>query len=79
MRELFVVAPWAKLHRELIAMACPEVTIDPRGVIVRHLFTSEPLTVSDLHQSDLRLHVLAPVVVDGKTGWFAAPLSTGVV
>ncbi len=56
-------------------MACPEQTIDPRGKTVKHVFTAEPITVSDLHHTDLRLHVLAAVKVKGETAWFAAPLN----
>jgi len=75
LRELFVVEPWARAHRELIGMACSGRTIDPRGRIVKHIFTARPIDVSDLHQSDLRLHVLAPVKVKGETGWYSAPLN----
>jgi len=75
LRELFVVEPWARAHRELIGMACPGRTIDPRGRIIKHIFTARPIDVSDLHQSDIRLHVLAPVKVKGETGWYSAPLN----
>ena len=50
--------------------------IDPGARIVRHVFTAEPATVADLHQSDLRLHVLAPVKIKGETVWYSAPLNT---
>ena len=76
LRELLIVEPWAKAHRELLALACPEHRIEPRARIVRHVFTAEPATVADLHQTDLRLHVLAPVKVKGETAWYSAPLNT---
>ena len=76
LRELLIVEPWAKAHRELLALACAEHLIDPRARIVRHVFTAEPATVADLHQADLRLHVLAPVKVKGETAWYSAPLNT---
>ncbi len=76
LRELLIVEPWAKAHRELLALACAEHKIDPRARIVRHVFTAEPATVADLHQSDLRLHVLAPVKIKGETAWYSAPLNT---
>ncbi|MCZ6836634.1 MAG: hypothetical protein O7G85_12730 [Planctomycetota bacterium] len=79
LRDLFVVEPWAKAHRELIAMASPDQKIDPRGKIVKHVFTAEPISVSDLHTSDIRLHVLAPVKVKDETGWYSAPLNPAAV
>ncbi|MHC4414773.1 MAG: hypothetical protein ACYS0G_05770 [Planctomycetota bacterium] len=78
MRELHVVAAWAKAHRELIAMACPQSWIDPAVKIVCHVFTEQPASVADLQGSDLRLHVLAPVAVEGRKGWYAAPLNAFV-
>ncbi len=75
LRELRIVETWAKAHRELIAMACPDHHFDPAGKIVSHVFTDTPATVSDLHASDLNLHVLTPVMVEGRQGWYAAPLN----
>ena len=78
MRELHVVEAWARAHREIIAKACPGHWIDPAAGTVCHVFTDEPATLADLHGSGLRLHVLTPVFVDGKQGWYAAPLNAGV-
>ena len=75
MRELHVVDAWARAHLELIGRACPDHIVDPAARTVCHVITREPVAVADLHGSDLRLHVLAPVVVDGKQGWYAAPLT----
>lgn len=76
LRELPVVEQWAFAHRELLAMACPTLRIDPAaGRTVCHVFTAEPATLADLHGSEMRLHVLAPVTVGDKTAWFAAPLN----
>ena len=77
MRDLHVVAAWARAHRELIERACPGHWIDPAGPTVLHVFTDEPASLADLHGSDLRLHVLAPVTVEGRQGWYAAPLNMG--
>ncbi len=74
-RDLHCVAQWAKAHRELLAMACPEINTDFDGRITSHVFTDQPTKVSDLHGGDMRLHVLAPVEVDGKRGWYAAALN----
>ena len=78
MRELHVVEAWASAHRELIGKACPQQWIDPAARTVCHVFTAEPAAVADLHGSALRLHVLAPVFVDGRQGWYAAPLNAAV-
>lgn len=78
MRHLQVVEAWARAHRELISRASPDQWIDPTGKTVCHVFTDQPATVADLHGCDLRLHVLAPVTIDGKQGWYAAPLNAVV-
>jgi hypothetical protein len=78
LRELHVVEAWARAHRELIGKACPDHWIDPAAKPVCHAFTQRPAAVADLHGSALRLHVLAPVVVDGKQGWYVAPLNADV-
>jgi hypothetical protein len=78
LRELHVVEAWARAHREIIGKACPGHWIDPAAGTVCHVFTDEPATLADLHGSALRLHVLAPVFVDGKQGWYAAPLNAAV-
>jgi hypothetical protein len=75
LRELPVVERWVHAHRELIAMACPQHRFDPAGRTLCHVFASEPISVADLHASNLRLHVLAPVSVGDKTAWYAAPLN----
>lgn len=76
LREMPVVTAWARAHRELLAMACPDHHFDPAGQIICHLFTDEPARLADLQGSDMRLHVLAPVEVEGRRGWYAAPLNT---
>ena len=75
LRDLAFVERWAMLHRDLLTLACPEDGIDFDRPVVRHLLTDRPASVSDLHGSDLRLHVLAPVEVAGRRGWYAAPLN----
>jgi hypothetical protein len=78
MRGLSVVAAWAVAHAELIGRAFPERWIDPTANPVLHVFTGRPASVADLYGSDLRLHVLAPVDVDGSRGWYHAPLNADV-
>lgn len=74
-RQMHVVSRWAVDHRELLSMALPDHRIDAKTSPRLHLFTEQPVSVSDLHASDVQLHVLAPVKVGTETGWFAAPLN----
>lgn len=76
LREMRLVESWARAHRELIAMACPQHPIDQGAKAVCHIFSAEPVALADLHGADLRLHVLAPVQVNGHTAWYAAQLNT---
>lgn len=75
LRELRIVEAWAHAHRELLTMALGDDVIDPNASITCHLFTSDPATVADLHGTAFKLHVLAPVEVEGRTGWYAAALN----
>ncbi len=79
MRDLHVVEAWARSHRELIGKACPGHWLDPAARTVCHVFTERPASLADLHGSDLRLHVLAPVTVEGRRGWYAAPLNKALL
>ena len=78
MRGLHRVAAWAVGHAELLGMAFPDCWIDPTASPVLHVFTGRPASVADLHGSLLRLHVLAPVDVEGRRGWYHAPLNADV-
>ncbi len=78
MRGLHVVAAWAVAHAELLGKAFPDRWIDPAASPVLHVFTARPASVADLHGGYLRLHVLAPVDVDGRRGWYHAPLNADV-
>ncbi len=78
MRGLHVVAAWAVAHAELIGRAFPDLWIDPTASPVLHVFTDRPASVVDLHGCALRLRVLAPVDVDGRRGWYHAPLNADV-
>jgi len=78
MRWLHVVAAWAGKHAQIIARSCPGHWIDAAAVPVLHVFTDRPASLSDLHGCDLRLHVLTPISVDGRRGWYHAPLNADV-
>jgi len=74
-RSARLVAAWARSHRELLALACPGHYFDPAGRTVCHLFTDEPMKVADLHGGPDYLHLLTPITVEGKQGWYATPLN----
>ena len=74
-RLLSVASAWTTRHRELICMACGSHNIKEAGDITVHVFTPDPARVCDLYGSGAKLHVLAPVEVEGKKGWYAAPLN----
>jgi hypothetical protein len=75
LREARIVEHWARAHRELLSMACPQYSFDAASRVIIHIFTDQPVALADLHGTDLRLHVLAPVSVNGQTAWYAAPLN----
>lgn len=75
LRNLMTVETWATAHRDLLAMACPNVGLAARPIVHYHVFTSDPLSVADLHRSKVSLHLLAPVTVEGRQGWFATALN----
>lgn len=75
MRHLYSVKAWAAEHRELLAKACADTAINTAANPVCHVVTGTPASVADLHGSGLRLHVLAPVEINGQQGWYSAPLN----
>jgi hypothetical protein len=76
LRNLRRIEEWARAHCEILAMAAGENLIDvSRRDVVTHLFTDQPARVADLHESGIRLHVLAPVDTAHGRGWYVAPLN----
>jgi len=75
LREMHHVASWVRRHRGLLAQACPDQVFADEMKVVWHLFTDDPLRVTDLYESGLHLHLLVPVDVEGRKGWYAAPLN----
>jgi hypothetical protein len=79
MREIRVVEAWACAHSELIDKASPDQWIDTSTTsVICHVFTDTPASLADLHSTGYRLHVLAPITVDGRSGWYYAPLNADV-
>lgn len=86
LRDLMVASEWAQAHAPLLRLAAPSlarttpdggpgVELDPSGEPVMHLFSGEPRKVRRLLETDVRVHLLTPVCVGGKGGWFCTPLN----
>ncbi len=75
-RSLLVASAWLGAHAALLS-ALPGVgrALDPHRAPVLHLFTATPKSVRRLLDADLRVHLLARVEVDGRTGWCCADLN----
>ena len=74
-RDCAIVAGWFGRHHKLIVMACGGMAIDTEKPPIQHLFTDDAVSVADLHGSGVRLHLIAEVEVQGKTGTFSTPLN----
>jgi hypothetical protein len=70
--ELLSARAWATVHAQLLSAACSP--LDARDAIL-HLMTSDVPSVRRLLESSIRVHLLAPVDVDGRKGWFCTPLN----
>ncbi|MCA9296073.1 MAG: hypothetical protein KC983_06135 [Phycisphaerales bacterium] len=76
LRHFRRIEQWALAHCEILAMAAGGNLIDVScREVVSHLFTDQPARVSDLYDSGIRLHVLAPVDTAHGRGWYSAPLN----
>ena len=76
-RDAAIVSGWVSRHSDLIAMACGGVEIDTSLRPKQHVFTSDAVSIADLHGTDLALHLLTEVEVDGHHGLFCTPLNEG--
>jgi len=74
-RDAAIVSGWVARHGNLIAMACGAVEIDATLRPKQHVFTDNAVAVADLHGTDLALHLLTEVEVDGQQGIFCTPLN----
>lgn len=74
-RDATIVSGWVMRHRELITMACGALEIDTNQSPKQHVFTDKAISVADLHGTNLALHLLTEVEVEGHTGWFCTPLN----
>jgi hypothetical protein len=72
--SLMVASAWAESHAMLLKPALPAFS-PAAGAAMLHLFTGTPKTSRRLAETNLRLHLLAPVSVGGQTGWFSTELN----
>lgn len=83
LRDLMVASEWVQAHAPLLKLAGPSLRrgaetggdLDLSNGPVMHLFSSEPKKVRRLLETDVRVHLLSPVCVGGKSGWFCTPLN----
>lgn len=74
-RDATIVSSWVTQHRDLIAMACGGIEIDASATPKQHVFTANAIMVADLHGTDIALHLLTEVEVEGHRGLFSTPLN----
>lgn len=67
------VGAWATAHAALLKSACRGLRME--GAPILHLFTAEPRSARRLLDTDLSVHVLAPVRVGGATAWYCARMN----
>ena len=75
---LLAAHAWAQTNASLLAAACATILgapVDEAATPAMHLFTSDPRRVRTLLDADIRLHLLAPVEVDGRRAWCVAELN----
>lgn len=73
MQGLLKVAAWSRAHRQLLEMASP--ALRDAGMPVLHLFVADARRGIDLGEIEVRLHLLAPIVVGGHAGWYCTELN----
>jgi len=75
-RSLLTAASWADAHAPLLAQACPTLRRSAEGPSpMLHLMTEDPRSARGLIDTGVRLHLLAAVDVDGRTGWVCRDLN----
>lgn len=75
---LLAAQAWAQTNAALLATACATILgapVDADASPAMHLFTNDPRRVRSLLDADIRLHLLAPVEIDGRRAWCVAELN----
>ena len=72
-RSLMVASSWAEAHAAILAATGTGVRESARPTM--HLFTDEPKRMRRMLDTPVRVHLLAPVSVGGRVGWYCAELN----
>jgi hypothetical protein len=70
--SLLVASSWAEAHASILG---PAAGVAPDRRPTLHLFTDRPKKSRRLLETNLRVHLLAPVQVGGQTGWYCTDLN----
>ncbi len=65
---------WAMAHRTILSLA--DRRMDADSEVIMHLFVASPDQLLEMQDVPCRLHLLAPVKVDGETAWYHAAAAT---
>jgi hypothetical protein len=71
---LLVASSWTEAHIGILAAAAG-VDIDQARRPTLHLFTDRPKRSRRLLETNLRVHLLAPVTIGSESGWFCTELN----
>jgi len=69
------VAAWAVRHHKLLGRVAPALKLGDTHTPAMHLFTQHPKEARAILDADVRVHLLASVEVEGRTGWFCTELN----
>jgi hypothetical protein len=72
---LLSAGAWTRVHSPLITQALPGMTVDPSKPPTLHLFTGSAKGCRGVVEAGIRLHLLARVEVEGRSGWFCTEIS----
>ena len=75
MRKASIVSAWITNQWRLIQMACGGLNLNQSLPPIQHLFTDDASSVSDLQGTNIKLHLLTEVEIEGKCGPFSTPLN----
>jgi len=74
-RAMAVVGAWARDHAPMLAALLPNEAFDATRPVAKHLFVERPAEARRLLDTDYQVHLLAPVTVEGRTGWCCVALN----
>lgn len=72
--ELLAAGQWAAAHAPILCMAMKQPSPAGGALPVLHLLLPEAKGAGDFARAGIKPHLLAPVSVEGKSGWFCTEL-----